>query len=186
MKLYVRGGWEYEESYENKYYDEIPKDKLDELNKIGELSEELTLMWWDKFIELYPDAETYQEREAATPYVDEAMGYSLDDAQYRPEKVAQKLGGIWSKYAKASTGCHKKRITANSLNMQAGVGRSCEWVLHGYSIDGEDIETVRVDFQGDVRQSVYDMFVDPEIDTVDIYKVCTKEEYFETFSREDI
>lgn len=195
MKLYISGGWEYDESYENNYYDEIPEDQLEELRKLRELSEELRLTWWDKFLELYPDAHTYQEKMAAAPYVDEAMGYSLDDADYTPLKVAQKLGGIWSKYTKASTRCHKKRITANSLNMQAGVGRSCEWVLRGYSIDGEDIETVSIDFQDDVRQAVDGMFIDPEIDTVDLYKVCTEydatgsyedEEYFETFSREDI
>jgi hypothetical protein len=84
---------------------------------------------------------------------------------------------------------------AKSLNMKAGLGRKSDWILRGYTVDGESVDTLRIDFQDNVKQAVTDMFADPDIDTVDVYRIDTEqdttgvfedEEYFNTFTRNDI
>lgn len=85
--------------------------------------------------------------------------------------------------------------TGSSLNMLAGIGHSTDWMLRGYKYDGEDVTTIRIDFQDDVRQAITDMFADPDIDTVDLYKIAIDqdttgvfedEEFFDTFTRDDL
>lgn len=87
-----------------------------------------------------------------------------------------------------------KNIKAGlSLNLNAKPNYT-DWILRGYKFDGEDVTTIRIDFQDDVRQAVTEMFADPDIDTVDLYKIPTDqdttgvfedEEYFNTITRED-
>lgn len=81
-----------------------------------------------------------------------------------------------------------------SLNLNAKPNYT-DWMLRGYKFDGEDVTTLRIDFQDDVKQAVMDMFADPDIETVDLYKIPTEqettgvfedEEYFATFTRDDI
>ena len=94
----------------------------------------------------------------------------------------------------------KRRATqrvdaAKSLNMKAGLGRKSDWILRGYTVGGEDVDTLRIDFQDNVKQAVTDMFANPDIDTVDVYRIDTEqdttgvfedEEFFNTFTRNDI
>ena len=84
---------------------------------------------------------------------------------------------------------------AKSLNMKAGLGRKSDWILRGYTVDGEDVDTLRIDFQDNVKQAITDMFTNPDIDTVDVYRIDIEqdttgvfedEEYFNTFTRNDI
>ena len=77
--------WEYQESYENNYDDEIPADELDKLNRLGDLTEKYELMWFEKWEELHPN-ERYSSIDSY-PDVDEAVGFTLDEAQYSPEKI---------------------------------------------------------------------------------------------------
>lgn len=91
---------------------------------------------------------------------------------------------------------NRKAVKAGkSLNMKAGLDHSSDWMLRGYKFDGEDVTTERIDFQDDVRKAVRDMFNDPDIETVDLYRIDTEqdttgvfedEEFFATFTREDI
>ena len=84
---------------------------------------------------------------------------------------------------------------AKSLNMKAGLGHHSDWILRGYKFDGEDVTTLRIDFQDNVKQAVTDMFADPDIDTIDVYRIDTEQDttgvfedetYFNTFTRDDI
>ena len=88
-----------------------------------------------------------------------------------------------------------KNIKADrSLNLNAKPNYT-DWMLRGYKFDGEDVTTLRIGFQDDVKKAVMDMFSDPDIETVDLYKIPTEqdttgvfedEEYFETITRDDI
>ena len=88
-----------------------------------------------------------------------------------------------------------KNIKADlSLNLNAKPNYT-DWILRGYKFDGEDVTTLRIDFQDDVKKAVMDMFSDPDIETVDLYKIPTEqdttgvfedEEYFNTITRDDI
>ena len=103
------------------------------------------------------------------------------------------------KIIKASASAKRRALqrvnAAKSLNMKAGLGRKSDWILRGYTVDGEDVDTLRIDFQDNVKQAVTDMFANPDIDTVDVYRIDTEqdttgvfedEEYFNTFTRNDI
>lgn len=82
---------------------------------------------------------------------------------------------------------------ADSLNMETN-NQNTDWILRGYRFDGEDVNTIRIDFQDDVTKAIEDMFSDPDIETIDLYKIATDqdttgvfddEEFFATFDRED-
>lgn len=107
---------------------------------------------------------------------------------YDTQTVYNAVKDYDSKYFSAGINC------AGSLNLNAKPNYT-DWMLRGYKFDGEDVTTLRIDFQDDVKQAVMDMFADPDIETVDLYKIPTEqettgvfedEEYFTTFTREDI
>lgn len=91
-------------------------------------------------------------------------------------------------------GASKSIKCGMSLNLNAKPNYT-DWVLRGYKFDGEDVTTLRIDFQDDVKKAVMDMFSDPDVETVDLYKIPTEqettgvfedEEYFSTITRDDI
>jgi hypothetical protein len=73
--------------------------------------------------------------------------------------------------------------------MQAGEDSPVGWHLYGYDINGEDVDTYYVSFQGDVESAVKALFSNSQIDTVDVYKILDDtgyDDYFETYTRDDI
>ena len=170
--------WEYQESYDN-YYDEEPPEHIGkELERLAKLTDKYMNMWFDKFEELHPN-ERYSNV-YDFPDVDEAVGFTRDAAEYYPDQIEIS--------ASKSIKCDK------SLNLNAKPNYT-DWVLRGYKFDGEDVTTLRIDFQDDVKKAVMDMFSDPDIETVDLYKIPTEqettgvfedEEYFSTITRDDI
>ena len=81
-------------------------------------------------------------------------------------------------------------VTAtNSLDMTAGTDIPKGWNLYGYDLNGEDVDSSYVTFQGDVEKEVRKLFENPEIDTIDLYEVVDEHgtsDYFDTFTRDDI
>lgn len=81
-------------------------------------------------------------------------------------------------------------VTAmNSLDMTAGMDIPKGWNLYGYDLNGEDVESSYVTFQGDVEKEIRKLFENPEVDTIDLYEVVDEHgtsDYFDTFTREDI
>lgn len=81
-------------------------------------------------------------------------------------------------------------VTAmNSLDMTAGTDIPKGWNLYGYDLNGEDVDSSYVTFQGDVEKEIRELFENPEIDTIDLYEVIDEHgtsDYFDTFTREDI
>lgn len=126
----------------------------------------------------------------------ESVGVTVDTAQM--DKVS--IDTLNRRYSVKASASAKRRASqrvnaAKSLNMKAGLGRKSDWILRGYTVDGEDVDTLHIDFQDNVKQAVTDMFANPDIDTVDVYRIDTEqdttgvfedEEYFNTFTRSDI
>ena len=152
------------------------------------------------YIQLYPN-----NNQVSAPQIDFDEEYLTPEwldrlveirKQYEESRIAaytefqNGLGGFLANDITASTDIK----AANSLNLNAKPNYT-DWMLRGYKFDGEDVTTLRIDFQDDVKQAVMDMFADPDIETVDLYKIPTEqettgvfedEEYFKTFTREDI
>jgi len=77
--------WEYQESYDYYYDEEPPAHIAKELERLAKLTDKYTDRWFEKFEELHP-GERYTSVDPH-PDVDEAVGYTLDDAEYRPDGI---------------------------------------------------------------------------------------------------
>lgn len=77
--------WEYQESYDYYYDEEPPAHIAKELGRLAKLTDMYTDRWFEKFEELHPG-----ERFSSVypfPDVDEAVGYTLDEAEYSPDDI---------------------------------------------------------------------------------------------------
>ena len=152
----------------------------------------------DFFIEFYPNNNQWSAPQIDIDTNDKQLKAQLEEARSAYEAnridsykaIQDGLGEFLANGITASTNIK----AANSLNLNAKPNYT-DWMLRGYKFDGEDVTTLRIDFQDDVKQAVMDMFADPDIETVDLYKIPTEqettgvfedEEYFTTFTREDI
>lgn len=88
----IKADWGYEESYENNYYDESPEDLKQQFDKDNELKDRLWDNWLYSFERLHP-SEKYVSYESY-PDVDEAVGYTREDIEYKPNAIKAASGKL--------------------------------------------------------------------------------------------
>ena len=135
---------------------------------------------------------TISHPEAGTVYINPDKYWDNFDGEFAclPE-IAEWQNDVWKSMG---IGAATTIGAGRSLNMDAKPNHS-DWILRGYRFNGEDVTTNRIDFQDDVKKAVLEMFEDPDIETIDLYKIATDqdttgvfedEEFFETITRDDI
>lgn len=77
--------WEYQESYDYYYDEEPPAHIAKELERLAKLTDMYQDRWFEKFEELHP-GERFSSVDPH-PDVDEAVGYTLDEAEYSPDDI---------------------------------------------------------------------------------------------------
>ena len=77
--------WEYQESYDYYYDEEPPAHIAKELERLAKLTDMYKDRWFEKFEELHP-GERFSSVDPH-PDVDEAVGYTLDEAEYSPDDI---------------------------------------------------------------------------------------------------
>lgn len=77
--------WEYQESYDYYYDEEPPEHIAKELERLAKLTDMYKDRWFEKFDELHP-GERFSSVDPH-PDVDEAVGYTLDEAEYSPDDI---------------------------------------------------------------------------------------------------
>lgn len=116
--------WEYQESYDYYYDEEPPAHIARELERLAKLTDMYQNRWFDKFEELHP-GERFSSVDPH-PDVDEAVGYTLDEAEYSPDDIKA-----------ATTDDELDPIMSDDFNE--------EDMGYGYTTNGEAISESMVD-----------------------------------------
>ena len=185
----------------------------DNYNDLDEAMRFRVCNYYDTKFRDLAECKVFDDFDEAVDYAHECLGkgpttiedYYVGTVEIDPDKYWENFDGeFWCTpelanfrdevWKSMGIGASKSIKCGMSLNLNAKPNYT-DWVLRGYKFDGEDVTTLRIDFQDDVKKAVMDMFSDPDIETVDLYKIPTEqettgvfedEEYFSTITRDDI